>query len=98
RRFVRSPGNGLVACVTSDPRVPPCSALSLGFMILAVGLAIAAATLLATLAFASPAHADDSGVSPTRLKLPSGPGSLEGVGENAEANLNMGLVTYAVPF
>ncbi len=41
---------------------------------------------------------DDSGLSPTRLKLPSGPGSLEGVGENAEANFNMGLVTYAVPF
>ena len=38
------------------------------------------------------------GLSPSRLKLPSGPGSLEGLGENAEANVNMGLVTYPVPF
>jgi RHS repeat-associated protein len=46
-----------------------------------------------------PSHAQDSagGLSPTRLKLPTGPGSLEGVGENAEANWNMGLVTYGVP-
>lgn len=52
-----------------------------------------------TLTLASPALADDdSGLSPNRLKLPSGPGSLEGVGENAEPNLNMGLATYGVPF
>lgn len=40
---------------------------------------------------------DDSGVSPNRLKLPSGPGSLEGVGEDAELNPNMGVATYRVP-
>src|SRR5690606_18011289 len=57
------------------------------------------ALALAALLFPRSAHAEEAaGVSATRLKLPSGPGSLEGVGENAEANLNMGLVTYGVPF
>lgn len=41
--------------------------------------------------------ADKSGVTPDRLHLPQGPGSLEGVGENVEPNLNMGLLTYRVP-
>lgn len=40
---------------------------------------------------------DKSGVSPSRLRLPKGPGSLEGIGENVEPNLAMGLSTYAVP-
>ena len=40
---------------------------------------------------------DKNGVSPSRLKLPKGPGSLEGVGENVELNLNMGLMSYGVP-
>ena len=40
---------------------------------------------------------DKNGVSPSRLKLPKGPGSLEGVGENIELNLNMGLMSYGVP-
>jgi RHS repeat-associated protein len=59
---------------------------------------LTAATLL-VVSTASPLWAQDSagGLSPTRLKLPTGPGSLEGVGENAEANWNMGLVTYGVP-
>jgi hypothetical protein len=35
---------------------------------------------------------DKSGVSPSKLKLPKGPGSLDGIGENAEPNVNMGLV------
>jgi RHS repeat-associated protein len=42
-------------------------------------------------------NAEGSGVSPSRLRLPKGPGSLEGVGENVEANLNMGLAGYSVP-
>jgi RHS repeat-associated protein len=43
------------------------------------------------------ARADDkSGVSPTRLHLPKGPGSLEGIGENAQPELSMGLMTYGV--
>ena len=40
---------------------------------------------------------DKNGLSPSRLKLPKGPGSLEGVGENIEINLNMGLMSYGVP-
>ncbi|HWA72744.1 MAG TPA: toxin TcdB middle/N-terminal domain-containing protein [Polyangiaceae bacterium] len=46
-----------------------------------------------------PANADEdkSGVSPSRLKLPKGPGSIEGIGENAEPNLSMGLMSYGVP-
>jgi len=42
-------------------------------------------------------HAD-TGVSEQRVVLPDGPGSLGGVGENANVDLNMGLVQYAVPF
>lgn len=40
---------------------------------------------------------DKSGVSPAKLSLPKGPGSLGGVGENVESNFNMGLMTYRVP-
>lgn len=40
---------------------------------------------------------DKSGVSPSKLSLPKGPGSLGGVGENVEPNFNMGLMTYRVP-
>ncbi|HEY5960840.1 MAG TPA: SpvB/TcaC N-terminal domain-containing protein [Polyangiaceae bacterium] len=39
---------------------------------------------------------DKSAVSPSRLHLPKGPGSLEGIGENVEPNLNMGLASYGV--
>ena len=43
------------------------------------------------------AHAQGkSGVSPTVLVLPSGPGSLGGIGENVSANLNMGLMSYPI--
>lgn len=38
-----------------------------------------------------------NGVSPTVLILPKGPGSIGGVGENVKANLNMGLMSYAIP-
>lgn len=40
---------------------------------------------------------DKSGMSPSRLKLPKGPGSLEGTGENAEPNLSQGLATWGYP-
>lgn len=39
----------------------------------------------------------NSGVSPNVLVLPTGPGSLGGVGENVNVNLNMGLMTYSIP-
>jgi len=55
------------------------------------------ALLVAVLASAHVARAEDkSGLSPSRLSLPKGPGSLGGVGENVEPNLNLGLSTYAV--
>ena len=38
------------------------------------------------------------GVSDDRLRLPSGPGSLEGVGENVVINPNMGVMQHRVPF
>jgi hypothetical protein len=61
---------------------------------LAIGLA-----LFVMVGAWSEARADDtkSAVSPNRLKLPKGPGSLEGVGENVEPNLSMGLMSYGVP-
>ena len=40
--------------------------------------------------------AKKNGVSPSRIKLPKGPGSLEGVGENIQLNYNMGLASYGV--
>ena len=45
---------------------------------------------------AIPAWANKSGVAPSRLKLPQGPGSLEGLGENAEIRPNMGLMSYGI--
>lgn len=53
--------------------------------------------LFLVLLLAGSALADKNGVSPSRLKLPKGPGSIEGVGENVEPNLSMGLMTYGVP-
>jgi hypothetical protein len=38
------------------------------------------------------------GVSDDRLRLPSGPGSLEGVGANVVINPNMGVMENQVPF
>ena len=47
------------------------------------------------LGFAGTAQAQ-TGVSDDRVSLPEGPGSLEGVGENMEMDLNMGAMRYAV--
>ncbi len=41
--------------------------------------------------------ADKSGVSPQTLSLPSGPGSIEGLGESFQPQLNSGTFNYAVP-
>ncbi|MCB9643752.1 MAG: VCBS repeat-containing protein [Myxococcales bacterium] len=42
-------------------------------------------------------HAQSSsGVAPNVLVLPTGPGSISGMGENVQANLNMGLMSYPV--
>lgn len=57
------------------------------------------ALTLASSCSAGPARAEEgkSGLSAARVKLPSGPGSLEGVGENFSPNLSMGIVSYGVP-
>ena len=60
--------------------------------------AVGCLALLAMLGMAGRLRAaDKSGVSPDRVRLPKGPGSLEGVGENVDTNLNMGLMSYRVP-
>jgi len=50
----------------------------------------------------TPVHAqeskDKSGVKPQVLSLPSGPGSLEGLGESFEPTLNTGTATYPYKF
>lgn len=43
------------------------------------------------------AAADKSGVKPSVISLPSGPGSIEGLGESFEPQLNSGTSSYAVP-
>lgn len=44
------------------------------------------------------AHAaDKSGVSPTKISLPKGPGSIEGLGESFQPTLNTGTAKYAIP-
>jgi RHS repeat-associated protein len=54
---------------------------------------------LSALCGARPALAEEgkSGLAAAHVKLPSGPGSLEGVGENFSPNLSMGVVSYGVP-
>ncbi|MEO0461416.1 MAG: toxin TcdB middle/N-terminal domain-containing protein, partial [Myxococcota bacterium] len=41
--------------------------------------------------------ASKSGVEPSRLSLPEGPGSIQGLSEDPEPNLTMGLAGYSVP-
>ncbi len=38
----------------------------------------------------------NNGVGPTVLSLPLGPGSIGGIGENVQANLNMGMMSYTI--
>jgi RHS repeat-associated protein len=58
---------------------------------------ISAVIITLFLAVASHAGVDKSGVKPSVLSLPSGPGSVEGLGESFEPQLNSGTATYAVP-
>lgn len=53
-------------------------------------------TLALCLAHAVSAHAQ-TGVSDDRVSLPEGPGSLEGVGDNATINPNMGSMNFSIP-
>ena len=52
---------------------------------------------LATVVYATVTHAQ-TGVSDDRVSVPDGPGSVEGIGDNATVNDNMGLMAYGVPF
>lgn len=61
------------------------------------GLGLAALRLWAVLLTQSPGPAWANGVSDDRVNLPDGPGSLSGVGENLEEELNMGQLRYTVP-
>jgi RHS repeat-associated protein len=57
----------------------------------------AAWCLVAALTFALPsAAADKNGVAPTVISLPTGPGSIEGLGESFQPQLNTGTARYAV--
>src|SRR5438128_1932735 len=51
---------------------------------------------LCAVAFAFPVRAQ-TGVSNDRVSLPDGPGSVEGIGDNAEVNLAMGQMAYSYP-
>ncbi len=46
---------------------------------------------------AATASRAQTGVSDDRVSLPEGPGSLEGLGDNATINPNMGSMTFSVP-
>ncbi|MCP4110437.1 MAG: hypothetical protein GY749_33775 [Desulfobacteraceae bacterium] len=52
--------------------------------------------LLLLIAGISYAGVDKSGVKPQVISLPKGPGSIEGLGESFEPQLNSGTTTYAV--
>ncbi len=57
-------------------------------------LAVAWLTLMPTTIYAQ----DKSGVKPQVISLPTGPGSLEGLGESFEPNLSTGTASYPVKF
>ncbi|MCA9298243.1 MAG: hypothetical protein KDA28_04205, partial [Phycisphaerales bacterium] len=52
--------------------------------------------LVAILSLSVPALAQ-TGVSDDRVSLPEGPGSIEGIGDNADIDPNMGMMRYSVP-
>jgi RHS repeat-associated protein len=57
------------------------------------------ASFLASLLLAAPVlAADKSGVKPQSISLPSGPGSIEGLGESFEPQLNTGAASYRAAF
>ncbi len=60
-----------------------------------IGIALLSFILLPGLSWGDSADSK-SGVSPNTLILPTGPGSLGGIGENVRANLNMGLMSYPI--
>ena len=63
-------------------------------LVLALALALALASCLC--ASVPALAADKSAFGPRAVKLPSGPGSIEGVGENVEPNFTLGQASYGV--
>ncbi|MBN2505496.1 MAG: VCBS repeat-containing protein, partial [Verrucomicrobia bacterium] len=55
-----------------------------------------AALLLSLLGCAATRAADKSGVSPSAISLPKGPGSIEGLGESFQPSLNTGTARHGV--
>ncbi len=54
-------------------------------------------TLTLTMLASSAFSADKNGVSPMAISRPSGPGSLEGLGDSFQPSLNTGTAKYSVP-
>lgn len=67
---------------------------SLGIRQCAVFLFVFSALLCGQVCLA----ADKSGVSPTTISLPTGPGSIEGLGESFQPSINTGTAKYVVKF
>src|SRR5690242_18589366 len=57
--------------------------------------AAAALVVVAFLAAATPSHAAN-GTDPTRISLPSGPGSIEGLGKNFVPSLASGTASFGI--
>src|SRR6266487_4621971 len=58
---------------------------------------LASCLLLAAITGLNAATPDKSGVKPSVLSLPSGPGSIEGLGKAFQPQINTGTATYGVP-
>ncbi|MEZ4864233.1 MAG: toxin TcdB middle/N-terminal domain-containing protein [Caldilineaceae bacterium] len=68
------------------------------FKLILYALCLPLATWLVVLTPATAFAQDKSGVKPQVISLPSGPGSLEGLGESFEPNLSTGTSSYPVKF
>lgn len=66
-------------------------------MYCARGYSQALVLILSATSLVSLKAADKSGVSPQAISLPSGPGSVEGLGEKFEPQLNSGTFSYQIP-
>src|SRR4029078_11243055 len=60
-------------------------------------LSVVGFPLAIRIAWSPPANADKSGTRPNVISVPRGPGSIEGLGESFQVNLNSGSVTESVP-
>src|SRR5262249_30304554 len=60
-------------------------------------VSVVAAFVTQTLLLESLRSEDKSGVSPTVISLPAGPGSIEGLGESCQMSLTAGTGKYSLP-